>query len=81
MELTCRLGGIEDTCHAIAVKDLQKGSTQEVARLAIAGQDIACELAAGHGQTLPVCVGGRTAHMLAVAEGFFVLGEDFDRRK
>lgn len=81
MELTCRLGGVEDTCHAIAVKDLQKGITQEVARLAIAGQDIACELAAGHGHTLPVCVGGRTAHMLAVAEGFFVLGEDFDRRK
>lgn len=36
------------------------------------------KLAAGRGPTLPVGVGGRAADVLAVAEGFFVLGEAAD---
>ncbi|MFD3373770.1 MULTISPECIES: hypothetical protein [unclassified Streptomyces] len=60
------------------MKDLQTGIAQVVAGLAVAGQGMVRELAAGRGRALAVGVGGRTADVLTVAEGFFVLGKDFD---
>ncbi|MBX9398363.1 hypothetical protein K4749_33440 [Streptomyces sp. TRM72054] len=60
------------------MEDLQKRVAQQVVGLTLAGQDVAGELAVGRAHALAVCIGGRAADVLAVATGFFVLGEDLD---
>jgi len=57
------------------VVDLQARVAEEIAGLAVAGQDAAGELAAGRGHPVAVGVGGRAADVLARGEGLFVLGQ------
>ncbi|MFE4997839.1 hypothetical protein ACFRH4_42255 [Streptomyces mirabilis] len=56
--------------------DLQERVSQQVAGLAIAGQDVPGELAGGCGDAVAVGVGGGAADVFAVVEGLGVVGED-----
>ncbi|MFE2516391.1 hypothetical protein ACFXG9_13665 [Streptomyces mirabilis] len=68
-------GWIEDAGHAPAVVDLQARVAEEIASLAVPGQDAASELAASRRHPVAVGVGCRAADVLTRCEGLFVLGQ------